>query len=107
MPLERIFILRSERKRNFAVVIEDSVVLARSWILQVESAIEGGPLVVSKAEAAFPLLIECELAVPVVRARRRHSFTIDEVSFVAVSEGGGARFERALLEIVKGSLAAE
>lgn len=107
MPLEWIFVLRPEGKRNFAVVIEDSFVLARPWIFQIESAIEGGALVISKAKAALPLLVERKLAVPVVRAGRRHSFTIDEISLIAISEGSGAGLERALLEIVKGSLAAE
>lgn len=77
VPLERIFVLGPKREGDPAVVIEDSVILARPWVMQIESAIEGGPLVVSKAEAALPLLIERKIAVPIVGARRRHSFTID------------------------------
>lgn len=66
MSLERIFVLGPEREGNPAIIVEDSIVLPRPWIVEIESTIKGGSLVITKAEPALPLLIDCKLAVPII-----------------------------------------
>lgn len=104
MSCEWVFVLGADGEGDAGVVIEYPFVLAGAWVVEIEG-FEGCPLVVAEAEAPLALLVEREVAPAVVGTRRGYAFPVDEIYFVAVSEGGSTLFE-ALLDIVEGAFAA-
>lgn len=105
MLFQRVLVLRPQRKSNAAVVVEDFVVFPRTRVGKVQFLGKRHPLIVSKAEPSFLVSADGELAILGVGAGRRHSFSVDEVQFIAKSERGGSGGEGSFLDVVERSLA--
>jgi hypothetical protein len=106
MSFQGILIFRAEGEADPAIIIKDSIIFARPWILPIKSIVESCSLVVSKTKATFLLLIQSEVAISIIGTRRWHSLAVDKIYLVAVSKSGCACFQGTLLDIVERSLAA-
>jgi hypothetical protein len=99
-----IFVFRAEGERDARIVVENSVVFPRTRIFKVK-AIESSALVVTETKTPPALLVEGEIAPPVIGAWRRHSFPVYQVQFVAIPESGRSLLQRTFFDVVERTLA--
>jgi hypothetical protein len=103
MPLERVLILGPKSKRHSAVVIENTLIFTRPWILIAKLIPKTCSLNISKTEPPLPL----KITIAIIRTGWRHSLLVNQTNLIPITKCGGSSLKRLCLEIVKGSLASK
>ena len=101
---KRIFVFRSEGIRQMRIVVIDSVIFARPWILKIIFPWKNFPFVVGKSISTFSGSIQHEGTFRIICSRGRDPFPVDNISFIPKSKSGSPRLKSSFLDIVEWSL---